>query len=108
MRPFKDGHLLRQILLMDAPKGAENIAPPGPEAFPGVAVDFTDAIAIVVPGIFLLGMPHRGMTASRRDQMIVCRRFIPVHRGGLGRGSLDFGLKGALLGVLTDGQANLP
>ena len=93
---------------MDAPKGAEKIAQPGPDAFHSVAVDFTDAIAIVVPGIFLLGMTHRGMTASRLDQVIVCRRFIRVHRGGLGRGSLDFGLNGALLGVLTDGQANLP
>jgi hypothetical protein len=74
MRPFKDGHILRQILLMDAPKGAEKIAQPGPDAFHGVAVDFTDAIAIVVPGIFLLGMTHRVMTASRLDQVIVGRR----------------------------------
>ena len=107
MRPFKDGHILRQILFMYASKGAQEIAQAGPDAFHGVAVNFADAIAIVVSGIFPLGMTHRVMTPSRLDQMVVGRRFVRVHRSGFGRGSFDLRPNGLLLGVLTDGQTNL-
>src|SRR2546425_13291288 len=107
MRPFKDSHILRQILFMYASKGTQEIAQPGPDAFPGVAVDFADAIASVVPGIFPPGMTHRVMTPSRLHQMVVGRRFVCVLRSGFGRGSFDLGLNSWLLGVLTDGQTNL-
>lgn len=92
---------------MDTAKGTEKIAQSGPDPFHGVAVDFTDPIAIIISRIFPVRVTHRVMTPSRLSQMVIGRRFVGVDRGDLGRRAFDFRLDRLLLGVLTNSQANL-
>ena len=108
MRPFKDGHILRQILFMHAPKWPQEVVQPRPNPLHCIAVDFADAIAIVVPGICASGVTYALRGASCFGQMVVGVRFVCVDRRSLRRGRFDSRLKGLLLGVVADGQANLP
>ena len=56
---FTHGQIAVQICFVDAPKRAQEITCARPQAFNSVGMDLPDAIAILIPGPFLLAVTHR-------------------------------------------------
>ena len=55
---FAHGQIAVQIFLVDAPKRAQKIARGRPQAFNGVGMHLTDAIAIIIARPFFLAVTH--------------------------------------------------
>src|SRR5215813_274877 len=101
---FAHGQIVRQILLVDATKGAQKIAGGGPQAFDGVGVDFTEAIAVIIAGPFFLAMPHGGVDPI---DAIVPLPFVGVTRGIFFGVAVHVFLPRLPIGMLTHPQPAL-
>lgn len=92
---------------MNTSKGAQEVAESCPETFLGIAVDFAEAITIIIAGILVPGMANGGMVSTSINNVVICRAFISVEGGG-GSGVVFYlGLNCGLLSVVTDREANL-
>lgn len=99
--------VLCQIVLGHAPERAEEISQACPDALAGVAVDFTEAVVVVVAGVLFSGVADSGVFSARSGHLIVSVGLVRVERcGGLGFG-VDDGLDGGLAGVGADFEPDL-
>ena len=89
---------------MYTPKGAQKIAESGPDAFHRIAVDFAEAIAIIVSRLFRLGVTDGRMPAPGVRDVVVGVAFIGVEQRGREGILFDLGLDRRLLRIVTDGQ----
>src|SRR5437867_1812855 len=97
-------------MLAHSSEGTQEVAQARPDAFHGVAMDFADAIAIVVTRPFPLTrcMVDRLVRASRGGQMVVGFPFIGVDRGRDHRFAHYEGLQFVTISMLHHPQADLP
>src|SRR3990172_676010 len=107
MCPFKHSCISGQILLMNTSKGAQEVAESCPDTFLGIAVDFAEAITIIIAGILVPGMANGGMVSTSINNVVICRAFISIEGGGGSCVVFYFGLNCGLLSVVTDREANL-
>ncbi len=85
---------------MNAAKGTQKVTQTGPDAFHGVAMDFTDTLAIVITGPFPLRMTDRAMPPTCPSHSIVGVTSIRVEgRRRLGL-VFDFRLNGVFLLII--------
>jgi hypothetical protein len=65
---FTDGNIASQKFLVNALKRSEKIADIGPKSFNGIAMDFPNAIAIIIARPFFRAVTHCRM---RSQNMVV-------------------------------------
>ena len=99
--PFEDGHVLSQVLFMDAPKRPEEISQPRPDTLHSMAVHFSHSISIIISGILPLRMTYGVLRTARFTHRVVGRGLVRRDCGGATRCVFHFGRKGLLLRVLT-------
>lgn len=89
---------------MNAAKRTEEVTHGRPHAFSGVGMNFADAIAIIIPGPFLIGVTDGGVGP---DNMVVSLPFIGVDLGsGQGEG-VDVVFQSFAIRVMDDPQPDL-
>src|SRR5260221_13284549 len=70
--------IARQELLMNATKEAHKVTDKDPHAFESVDMHFADAIAVVIPRPFTLGVTNGGV---RTGKVVIAAPFIGINMG---------------------------
>ena len=102
---FTHGNIARQMSLVHAAKGSQEVARPGPHSLRRVDVDLTNAIAIVIACPFVFTMINGDTVALN---LLVASPLIGIrHRVRLSEPSHML-LQGLAIGVFNHTQAHLP
>jgi hypothetical protein len=89
---FKHSDVLCQIALVDASERPEEIPQPCPEPFARVAMNFIDAVTVVIAGKFPGAVGDGAMFAPRSSYPVVSLRFVGVKPAASFSLGLDFRL----------------
>ncbi len=92
---------------MNTAKGPQKVTQTGPDAFHSVAMNFPDAIAIIIPSPFFLRMTDRAVPPTGFSHSMIGVTLIGVEGGGRRGLVFDFRLNGVLGGISAHGQPNL-
>lgn len=102
---FTHGHIARQIIFVDSAERSQKITGTGPQAFSGIDMDLTDAIAILITCPFMFSMMDGDMLAWN---LVVARPFVGIgNRVGL-RETDQVLFQRFAIRVFDDAQAHLP
>ena len=93
-----DGEIACQELFVNATKQAHKVSDKRPHAFDGVDMNFANAVAVLVPRPFFLGMTHRVMRAIN---VVVALPFIGIDVGIVFGEVLDMRTQGPLVGMFN-------
>ena len=93
-----------QILLVYAAKGAEEVSHRLPQAFKGVDLDFSEAIALLVARLFFLPMTDPAVTTA---QVIVASPLLTITGRAAEGELLHMPVQSLLIGTLDHAQATL-
>src|SRR5262245_49651310 len=99
---FTDGQVVFEVLLMHAPKRAQEVAHRSPQAFDRVDMHLPDAIAIIIPGPFLLRVTDCGVATA---DALIAEPLICMTTGCRPGEGVHMATQGPPIGVLTDSQS---
>jgi len=89
MHELEEAEVERQLVLRDAPVRAQPGAQQRPEAFHGVDVDLTEAVAVFVASVFAAPVADSLMPVAPGWQARVDAVFVRVDKGARGDGGGD-------------------